>query len=230
MTIIVSSENPVTLLGAGPVSAADLDRALALAPTLVAADGGAETALGAGHAPSAVIGDMDSLSPGVADRLGDRLHPISEQQTTDFDKALRSIDAPLVLGLGFTGGRLDHTLAAMSTLAAHPHRPCLLLGAGQVACLCPPRVSVDLARGSLLSLFPLAEVRASGTGLEWPLDGLALSPLGRIGTSNRVTGPVRLSVDRPALLLILDDRALPALVSSLAGRPDRPGGTWPVPA
>ena len=54
--------------------------------------------------PQAVIGDFDSLSDlGRAAIPATRQHVIPEQDTTDFDKALRSIRAPFVLGLGFSG-------------------------------------------------------------------------------------------------------------------------------
>jgi thiamine pyrophosphokinase len=39
--------------------------------------------------PEAVIGDFDSIRPAARTALPpDRLHPIAEQDTTDFDKAL----------------------------------------------------------------------------------------------------------------------------------------------
>ena len=63
--MIVQSTDPVTLLGGGDATTADVEAALALAPTCVAADGGAELAARAGVSPDAVIGDFDSVSPGT---------------------------------------------------------------------------------------------------------------------------------------------------------------------
>jgi thiamine pyrophosphokinase len=104
--------------------------ALRRAPVLVAADGGADRALAAGHVPVAVIGDFDSLSAEARRRIPpDRQHRIAEQETTDFDKALRSIAAPFVLALGFAGARIDHSLAVFNTLLRHPGRVCIVLGA-----------------------------------------------------------------------------------------------------
>ena len=37
-----------------------------------------------------------------------------DQDTTDFDKALRHIKAPVVIGAGFSGARTDHALAAFT--------------------------------------------------------------------------------------------------------------------
>ncbi|MDE3079942.1 MAG: thiamine pyrophosphokinase, partial [Paracoccaceae bacterium] len=86
---IVQSSSGVTLVGGAPISARLLADALDIAPTLVAADGGAQRALAAGQVPQAVIGDLDSLSARARAELTDRLHPVPEQETTDFDKALR---------------------------------------------------------------------------------------------------------------------------------------------
>jgi hypothetical protein len=120
---IVDSLQGVTLVGGGPVSAIALAKARALAPGIVGADSGADRLLRLGVTPEAVIGDMDSLSAVARARLADRLFPIAEQDTTDFDKALRLIAAPFVLGLGFAGARADHGLAVLNTLARHPDRP-----------------------------------------------------------------------------------------------------------
>ncbi len=127
---IVRSDVPVTLLGAGRVEADDLALALSHAPVLVAADGGAAHALDRGLMPRAVIGDMDSMPDAVRQAIpADRLHKIEEQDSTDFDKALCSIAAPLVLGVGFLGDRLDHQLAAMSALVRQAAQRCILIGA-----------------------------------------------------------------------------------------------------
>ena len=89
---IVDSLQGVTLVGGGPVSAMALAKARALAPRIVGADSGADRLLRLGVTPEAVIGDMDSLSASARVRLADRLFPIAEQDTTDFDKALRIAD------------------------------------------------------------------------------------------------------------------------------------------
>ncbi|MBM3613497.1 MAG: thiamine pyrophosphokinase, partial [Alphaproteobacteria bacterium] len=109
---IISSDQGVTLAGGAPFGGALLRAALGLAPRLVAADGGADRLLRLGHMPEVAIGDFDSISAAARAALGpDRLHHIPEQDTTDFDKALRSVAAPFVVGLGFSGARIDHGLA-----------------------------------------------------------------------------------------------------------------------
>ena len=205
---IVEKMEPITLIGGGDVGENDLDLALSVAPTLVAADGGAEHAVARGHMPQAVIGDFDSLSRGVRQQIPeDRLFPVREQDTTDFDKALRNIQAPFVVGVGFLGGRVDHQLAVLNTLVQRPGSPCVLLGPHEVVFHAPPRIELPIAPGSVVSLFPLARVTGRSLGLEWPIDQLVMEPGGQIGTSNRSTGPVTLEVDQPGLLVMVPREA-----------------------
>lgn len=214
--VIVQSSAGITLVGGGPVSKAGLARARAFAPRLVAADGGADRLIRLGVEPEAVIGDFDSITAATQSRLAGRLFPIREQETTDFDKALRSISAPFVLGLGFAGARLDHGLAVLTTLARYPERRCLILGPADVTFLAPPELTLRLPVGSRISLYPLAPVTGQSTGLRWEIDGLAFAPDGMIGTSNEVAAPtVTMRFDAPKMLVILPLRSLRAALTGL---------------
>lgn len=221
---ILRTSRAVTLIGGGPVGSGDLAFALAHAPVLVAADSGAVTALEAGHMPQAVIGDLDSLDADTRAAMPpERMHRITEQDSTDFDKALRNIAAPVVVGIGFSGGRLDHQLAALSTLIRLAARPCILLGDAEIVFHAPRRLMLDLEAGARVSLFPMRRVSGRSTGLRWPIDGLALAPGGRTGTSNQATGPVTLDVDGGGLLVMLPRAALGVAMSALAPDAAPPG-------
>lgn len=222
-TPLVQARTGITIVGGGPVSRPQLTRALSRAPVLVAADGGADRLLALGHEPQVVIGDMDSISDPARARLADRLHPLPEQATTDFDKTLRSVSSPFVLALGFAGGRMDHGLAVMHGLVARPEVAAIVLGPKDLAFHAPPgrALRLRLRPGEPLSLFPMAPVTGESEGLEWPISGLNFSPAGQIGTSNRVTAPeVRLRFDGAGMLVILPLRRLDAAISALA--PIRP--------
>ncbi|TDX29598.1 thiamine diphosphokinase [Rhodovulum visakhapatnamense] len=217
-TQFVHHSDKITLLGGASVDPALLSRALVIAPALVAADGGADTALAAGRMPEAVIGDFDSISAAARAAIPDeRQHPVAEQDSTDFEKCLRHVAARLILGLGFLGDRFDHGLAAVNTLVRHPDRRCLLIGDDDLCFHCPPELALDLPPGSRFSLFPMAPVRGTSRGLHWPIDGLDFAPGGRIGTSNRVSGPVRLRMEGPGMAVILPVAALDAAVAALMG-------------
>ena len=175
--VIVQSQDAVCLVGGGPVTRRDIAFAMARAPLVVAADGGADRALAAGVMPAAVIGDFDSLSDAGRSAIAeDRLFHIAEQETTDFDKALRSIDAPFVLALGVTGARLDHELAALNALVRHQGAPCIVIGAKDVVFHVPREVTLRLSVGDPVSLFPMATVQGLSRGLHWPIDGLKFAP------------------------------------------------------
>lgn len=192
-------------------------QALKRAPTLVAADGGANVALALGLMPDAVIGDLDSISPETRAAIApDRLHRVAEQETTDFEKCLTRIDAPAVLAVGFAGLRLDHTLAVWNALVRHPHRRCIVIAAGDIAFLAPERLQMKLPVGTRLSLFPLGAVTGQSRGLRWPIDGLDFAPDGRIGTSNRTEGPVDLTFSAPRMLVLLPRRCLDAALLALS--------------
>ncbi len=222
---IISSKNGVTLIGGGEVGERDIELALSLAPLLVAADGGASHALAAGYVPTAVIGDFDSLAPADRAQLPEnRLFRIREQDSTDFDKALRHVSAPLILSVGFLGARVDHQLAAFNTLARNAEKPCILIGKTEIVFHVPSRLSLDLDPGDIVSLFPLSRVTGRSTGLQWPIDGLPLAPDGRVGTSNRAKGPVQIDMDGPGLLAIVPRRALRQAVRAISLRDSAPGG------
>ncbi len=216
MRLFSHGDVPVTLVGNGPVAAADLSAAIAVAPRIVAADGGARAVLDAGLMPDAVVGDCDSLDGATRAAVPPaRLHRIADQETTDFEKCLAAVDAPFVIGVGFTGGRSDHTLAALSALVRSDH-DCVLIDGSDVIFHCGAGVAMSPEVGSRLSLFPLAPTSGRSEGLEWPIEGLALDPMGRIGTSNRVAGPVRIVLDRPGTLVIVARRALAAVLDRQA--------------
>ncbi len=201
---IVHTPTFLTLLGGGPTHFSHIKQALTIAPILVAADGGADAALAAGHMPEAVIGDMDSISAEAQEKIADNcLHHIAEQDSTDFAKCLRSIDAPAILALGFAGGRLDHQLAACTTLVNFPDKIVLLLIDEDVCFLCPDTLEIALPVGTRFSLYPMGPVTGKSRGLKYAVEGLTLSPDTRVGTSNEVTGPVRLSFDTRKMLVIV---------------------------
>ena len=217
----VVSDTGITLVAGGPVDRTTLRMALKNAPMLVAADGGADRALRHGAEPIAVIGDLDSISDAARTRLGaGRLHHVAEQETTDLDKCLRSIKARFILAIGVTGGRLDHALAALSSLLRHQKAggaPCIVIAGRDVIFAAPRSLALRLPVGERISLFPMAAITGRSAGLRWPINGLTLAPDSRIGTSNEVQeAQVTLDFDSDGMLVILPRRNLRAVIAALA--------------
>ncbi len=225
---IIRDSRPITLVGGGVFGDVDFHEARVIGPRIVAADGGACAALRLGHAPAAVIGDFDSISAQALKAIApERLYRVAEaaeQDSTDFEKCLMRIHAPLIVGVGFAGARLDHELAALSALARYPDKRCVLIGQEMVSFLVPPRLRLDLSGGDLVSLFPLGPVRGASRGLHWPIDGIEFSPVDRIGTSNRATGPVHIWMNHPGMLMLLPRRRLGVACDALLSETE----TWPA--
>ncbi|MEM6487163.1 MAG: thiamine diphosphokinase [Pseudomonadota bacterium] len=231
---------PLVLVGGGSLSAASLATARAAlgalpawgaaAPVLVAADGAADRLAALGEAPALVLGDLDSVADPEGWRArGVRVERLAEQDTTDFEKCLYATEAPLYLGVGFIGRRLDHSLAVLNALVtrAGGHgaaKRVVLLTEHEVIFAARPgrRYAFALAAGETVSVFPLAPVGAlASTGLVWPLHALTLAPAGVqggvIGTSNRATGEtVTLGFDRAGALLLLPRAALGEALAQVA--------------
>ncbi|NOD33846.1 MULTISPECIES: thiamine diphosphokinase [unclassified Ruegeria] len=224
--IIVRSIDPIGLFGGGFVGAEDLNLVLNRVKSVVAADGGAKVLTESGHIPDAVIGDFDSLSASTQAKIPtERLFPIREQDSTDFDKALRSTQCPLILGAGFLGGRLDHQLTVLNTLVRRQDQACILLGEHEVVFHAPPHIRLPVDPGDVVSLFPLRPVTGRSTGLEWPIDGLKFDPAGQVGTSNRALAEVELHMDAPGLLIMIPRSALDPLMQVFLSEQT---GQWPA--
>ncbi|MBD3678442.1 MAG: thiamine diphosphokinase [Rhodobacteraceae bacterium] len=207
----------VTLLGGGIATLRDVEESHVRAPNLVAADGAARFALETGFDLKAVIGDFDSIDQDTRALIpADRQHPIPEQDSTDFDKCLRSVSAPLFLCVGFTGSRLDHELAVYNVLVRRPEKRCIVIGPTDICFHLPERFEIDVPEGSRFSLFPLRAVSGESEGLRWPIGGIEFAPWSRVGTSNEaVASRVSLSLSGPGMLAILPRAQLDAVIEAL---------------
>jgi thiamine pyrophosphokinase len=167
---------------------------------VVAADAGAALCVAAGLALEAVVGDFDSLTPETRAHLDpERLHPNTDPDTNDLEKALAHVAATwgdraeVVLAAGGTvdGGRMDHALANLGPLVREPHaRLSMLDGEGRLFALRHGVLRVAGGAGRGLSLLPwtLHGVTASESGVQYPLDHARVT-LGGRGLSNRIVAP-----------------------------------------
>ncbi|MDQ6672119.1 MAG: thiamine diphosphokinase [Chloroflexota bacterium] len=182
-------------------------------PYVIAADGGAGTALAFGFQPHVVVGDLDSIGAPDLAALRQRGVPIEthprDKDATDGQLAVEralSFQPACLLLLGFLGGpRLDQALASIFLLARlgtpavllDEHNECRLLFSGAEHTWSPEAHEV-------VSLLPLsADVNGVRTfGLRWPLDGERLLFAHTRGVSNAPSGSqVRVSIEQGQLLL-----------------------------
>jgi thiamine pyrophosphokinase len=214
-------DGPLVIVGGGALDADLLRRLAAEGARLVGADGGADAIRAAGLMPEAIIGDFDSLA-NPADWDGrTRLVRIAEQETTDFEKALYSTTAPVTVGLGMTGRRLDHTLAALDAVARYAaRRAIILVDEADLALGLAGPFGFTVEPGARVSVHPLTATRFAGSkGLRYPLNGLTLAPGVRTGTSNEASAAefaIEPEANDPGVfLLILEKRWLGALAAQV---------------
>jgi len=188
----VSPATPL-LVANGPFGWTDeLASMAAVATPLLAADGGADQLGRIGLRPAAVIGDLDSITPGIRAWLGeDRMVHRPDQNRTDLDKALDFAFDELGLDrltvLGATGGRLDHAAGNLGLLAcrglgerlvflADDHRVVAITG----------EIVLPAVPGETWSFFTFdPEVRVTLEGVRWPVEDRALDLAGRPSISNQ---------------------------------------------
>ena len=217
---IVSENEPITILGGAHFSRGLLLESLERAPVVYAADGGANLCMQYGCQPKQVIGDLDSISPTVRSKIApERLIHVTEQDTTDFEKLLIRVDAPLMLALGFLGDRIDHQMAVQTVMTTYAHRKIICIGEHDVMFVVPPELTLSLDADTRVSLYPMAPVQVRSKGLYWATDGLQFAPDGQIGTSNRATGPVNLTPSGPRMLVILPKDCLDSAIAALRAAP-----------
>jgi thiamine pyrophosphokinase len=221
----IAFDGLLVIVGGGALDAELLRRVAATGAHLVGADGGGDAIRAAGLLPEAIIGDLDSLADPAAWGAETRVVRIEEQETTDFEKALYATTAPLTVGLGMTGRRLDHTLAALDAVTRHAaRRKIILVDESDVALALAGPFGLAVAPGARVSVHPLTPTRfVRSSGLKYPLDGLLLAPGVRTGTSNEASTAAFTiepeAGDDGVYLLILGREWLDGLVAGLSPRP-----------
>ena len=174
---------------------------------VIAADGGQAALARLGIRPQLVVGDFDS-SEAPTDIPFIR-HPVEKDDT---DTALAVKEGmrrgyEYFIFYGCTGGRFDHTLAAIQTLhrlSVEGLHGYLVFEDGTVGTVVVNK-SLQLAPKGTVSVFSLTDesVGVSIEGLKYPLKDARLTNDFPLGVSNEGDGSLaKISVERGALLVI----------------------------
>ncbi len=209
----------VVVVASGELDERDA-RWLAGADLVIAADGGAGSLDRIGRRPDRLIGDLDSSSPDLVERLDAagtiiERHPV-DKEATDTELALEAAIAAggtdIVLLGGLGGARVDHELANVllftdPDLAAVDVR---LIRSG--AALRPlrggRRLALDRADGGIVSLLPVGgdATGVTTTGLRWSLTDAVLRMGRSRGLSNEViAATASVSLEHGTLLVVQTD-------------------------
>jgi len=163
----------------------------AAAEPLFAADGGANHLGRIGLRPAAVVGDLDSITPGIRAWLGEeRMVHRPDQDRTDLDKALvyalDELGLERLTILGATGGRLDHAVGNLGLLAGRAlgDRLRFLDADHEVVAVRGEAVLAAAARETWSFFTFDPAVRVSLDGVKWPVTDVALDLAGKPSISN----------------------------------------------
>lgn len=163
------------------------------ASVVIACDGAIASLDKAGIVPTAIVGDLDSLSPGFRERYADRIHLVEDQEVNDLTKSILFAHRSGyrdVLILGATGMREDHTLGNISLLMEHAYLFRRIEMLSDYGLFTPLMKTATLMSrpGIQVSLFSLSPSGTLSTsGLRWPISGRMLTAWWQ-GTLNEATG------------------------------------------
>ncbi len=217
----------VLLLGGNLHPGPALNRAVAGAGLVIAADGGIRHAAPLGLSPDLWVGDFDSSTPELFDRyprVPRETHP-RDKDATDAElaawSALRAGARELLL-VGAVGDELDHTLGHLALALA------LVEGGIQVVLtdgrtwawpLVPPGLTLDLPEGTPFSLVPWTPLRGLAiSGARWELAATDLAMGSTRTLRNRNTGRLTLKLSSGRGIVV----ATPPFPSRFHPFPTRP--------
>ena len=177
---------------------------------VVAADAGADRLLKYNIIPDQIIGDLDSISDKATTKLEEWIVSNKNIQKTDLEKATDYAfekGASEIQIIGWSGGRIDHTLAALG-LAFNP-RISLIDEHFTVGAIADSK-TIEGEECTLFSLMAMPEARVSVTGARWNLQHEKLKMGGR-GVHNEIgtSGKVNIECHSGNLLLIQGNFVLP---------------------
>ena len=180
---------------------------------LICADGGCELATSAGIIPDIVIGDADSgQMSGPPDGKTEFLRFPQEKDESDTFLCIKhaiSLGFNEITVAGGIGGRLDHTISNIQTLAhfSGADRRISAIDENNFFTIIE-NSEIKLSKGdySYISLFSLSDscTGVTAEGLYYPLDEAVLRNDYPLGLSNRFTGDaVTVKVENGKLLIIM---------------------------
>ena len=108
---------------------------------------------------------------------------------------------------------MDHSLASFNVISKSK-QIAFLIGEEDICVVCPKHLKLNLPIGTRFALFPMDETLAKSKGLKWNLDGILLSPKGRISTSNEnVEEHIEIWIDDGLALAIFPRKILPKIIN-----------------
>jgi thiamine pyrophosphokinase len=165
---------------------------------IICCDGSAENLILADLEPEAIVGDLDSINPEIAERFKDRLFQDSDQDTNDLTKSVRwciKKGFREIVILGATGKREDHTIGNISLLGEYCRniKVKMVTDTGTIIPLRKSSKVLSFA-GQQVSIFSInPETEITSKGLKYKLKGLKLHNWWRASLNEATGGSFELS-------------------------------------
>lgn len=152
--------------------------------------------------PNLLIGDFDSLERDIYDSIPSSIEIFKHPKEKDYTDTLLCLQYALeqdfdeLVILGGIGGRLDHSLSNIQSMAwildewhkqGHYHKKISMLdGKNRILLIKNSSLNLEASPGTLISLISLSEIcrGISTKGLKWTLNDASLSHTMPIGISN----------------------------------------------
>ena len=165
--------------------------------SIIAADGGANSAYKLGIVPNYIIGDFDSIKPSVKKYYSDKSEIIyfERQDDTDVEKSLKFAienNYKTVYLLGGTGDRLDHSICNLGIVLKFHNKIRIVIIHGKTI-LFPysSDVKLETIPNETISLYAFDDkTTITSEGLKYPLHKATLQFGKRESTSNVALGNV----------------------------------------
>lgn len=178
---------------------------------LIAADGAANRMLKENRPINYIIGDLDSLDNNLNIPEGIELIRIKDQETNDFEKALRfCLDSGFnkVLVAGFHGGELEHSLNNWSVFTRFSKKLDLcIFDKGRYGFSVRSSSIIDSTPGETVSLIPQCHCTLTTSNLKWELDKEELAIGLREGARNvAIANNFNIQIHEGELIVFIDAR------------------------
>ena len=177
---------------------------------IISCDGASDFLYSCKITPDYIIGDLDSINPKTLTYFKNKkvtIKKIHNQNLTDFEKALRfAIFKKLknIFVVGFSGKRLDHTIANLSILKKYTKKARIRIYDDTFESFYINKsTEFDYRKGATVSLLALTKAAGIKTeGLKWKLNRETLEFGAREGVSNIANAKlVRIEVSKGDLIV-----------------------------
>ena len=190
----MTNSSPLLVAGAPLCWIPRLAEMAATASPLLAADGGANHLARLGLRPTAVVGDLDSISPETRAWLGEEIMVSRpDQDRIDLDKALEyafdELGITSLIVLAALGGRTDHDLGNLGLLARLALGERLVFEAADQRVLAVAgEISLAAIPGETWSFWTFdPSVRVTVDGVRWPIENVSIDAARHPSISNEAT-------------------------------------------